>query len=315
MRADSQVLRLSVTDRCNLRCHYCMPAGGVPKIPHSDLPTLEELSTIVGWLAAEVGVARVKLTGGEPLAREGIETLVDLLASIPCVDEISMTTNGTLLAAHARALRRAGLRRVNISLDTLDEERFALLTRGGRLRDTLAGLEAALDAELTPVKLNAVLLASSWREDVPALLDLAAARGLELRLIELMRTGTEAAWAEGELVTASRVRTWLEQHGTVTDLAARLTTPARRTRVRWRSREVTVGWITPLSHPFCGDCNRLRLDARGRLRRCLMDPLALDLAKVMTGGSGSTTVLAEYLAGKHPPREMAIRLPMAAVGG
>lgn len=313
--ANGPVLRLSVTDRCNLRCRYCMPARGVPKVPHRALPTLEELSTVVKWLASELGVSTVKLTGGEPLAREGIETLVTLLASIPGIVEISMTTNGTLLARRALELRRAGLRRVNVSLDTLDERRFALLTRGGRLGDALTGIEAALDAGLAPVKINTVLLASSWREDVPDLLDLAASHDLELRLIELMRTGTEAAWAEGELVTAALVRSWLERHGTVTELAARPTSPARRTRVRWRNREVTVGWITPRSHPFCDGCNRLRLDARGRLRRCLMDPLALDLAPLISGDTDLARALRDYLDGKLPPREMASRLPMAAVGG
>jgi GTP 3',8-cyclase len=313
--ADSHVLRLSVTDRCNLRCHYCMPAGGVGKIARRSLPTLEQLSAIVKRLASEVGVASVKLTGGEPLTREGIETLVTLLMSIPAIREVSMTTNGTLLARHAQGLRRAGLRRVNISLDTLDERRFALLTRGGRLSNTLAGIEAALDAGLTPVKLNAVLLASSWREDVPGLLDLAASRGLELRLIELMRTGTEAAWAESELVTAAQVRSWLEHHGTVSELGARQTTPARRTRVRWGDGEVIVGWITPRSHPFCSDCNRLRLDARGQLRRCLMDPLALDLAAFGEDDDGLARALREYLGGKLAPRAMTSRLPMAAVGG
>jgi GTP 3',8-cyclase len=293
-----------------------MPAEGGSQLRHHHLPRLEELSAIVAWLAAEVGVGSIKLTGGEPLVRQGVETLVTLLASIPGIDEISMTTNGTLLARHANALQRAGLRRVNISLDTLDPSRFARLTRGGRLRDTLAGIDAALDSGLRPVKLNAVLLASSWRLDVPRLLDFAAEHALEVRFIELMRTGTEEKWAASELAPAAMVRSWIERRAQLFDLAAPLTTPSRSTRLRWAGRDLTVGWITPRSHPFCATCNRLRLDPLGRLRRCLMDPTSLQLAALLTDGrAAARTALASYLGDKRPPGAMSIRLPMAAVGG
>ncbi len=316
MGDSGQVLRLSVTDRCNFRCRYCMPAQGVPLVRHADLLALEELAALVRWLDAEIGVRRVKLTGGEPLARRGLPSLVQALRAVPGVGEVSMTTNGSLLAPSAGELRAAGLARVNVSLDTVDPDRFSRLTRGGRLADTLAGIDAALAAGLVPLKLNAVLLASSWRDDVPALLDFAASHGVEIRFIELMRTGTRAAWAAAELVRASIVQAWLERLTPVAPVPGPPSTPARRTRLCWRGGDLTVGWITPQSHPFCSSCNRLRLDARGRLRRCLMDPAPLDLARLAACHEDEArTQLRAYLDGKRAPRGMQMRLPMAAVGG
>jgi len=293
-----------------------MPAGGVELVRHDDLLGLEELAGVVRWLDATLGVAKVKLTGGEPLARRGLPGLVEALRAIAGVREISMTTNGSLLAARADELRDAGLHRVNVSLDTLDPERFARLTRGGRLADAVAGIDAALAAGLVPVKLNAVLLASSWREDVPALLDFAASRGVEIRFIELMRTGTEARWAASELVPAAAVQGWLGGLAPLEPVPGPPSAPARRTRVRWRGQTLTVGWITPQSHPFCSSCNRLRLDARGRLRRCLMDPLPLDLARLLARDETvARRRLRAYLDGKRPPEGMTTHLPMVAVGG
>ncbi|NOZ93354.1 MAG: radical SAM protein [Acidobacteria bacterium] len=316
MGGDGHVLRLSVTDRCNFRCRYCMPAAGIDLVRHSDLLPLESLAALVRWLDAELGVHRVKLTGGEPLARRGLASLVRGLRTVPGVREISMTTNGSLLADRAGELRAAGLHRVNVSLDTLDPGRFSRLTRGGRLDDSIAGIDAALAAGLVPLKLNAVLLASSWREDVPALLDFAASRGVEIRFIELMRTGTGAAWAAAELVCASTVQSWLGQGTPMEPLPGPPSAPARRTRLAWHGKRLMVGWITPQSHPFCSSCNRLRLDARGRLRRCLMDPLPLELARlVAAGGATARRRIRAYLDGKRPPSGMNMHLPMVAVGG
>lgn len=292
-----------------------MPAGGVRLEPRRALPSLEELEAVVRWLAAELPIARIKLTGGEPLVRRGVVGLVERLRRVPGVEELSMTTNGTHLAGLAGPLAAAGLDRVSVSVDTLDPGRFRELTRGGDLRRTLAGIEAALAAGLVPLKLNAVLLASWWREDVPRLLDLAADLGVEVRFIELMRTGTEASWAASELVPAARVRTWLEERAGVEPLPDGGGT-ARRTRVHWRGRELAVGWITPQSHPFCSGCVRLRLDARGRLRRCLMDPETLDLREALARGKAAAReALAAYLGGKRPPAAMVSELPMVSVGG
>lgn len=311
-----QTLRLSVTDRCNLRCRYCMPAQGVPFIPHHLLPSLEELASATAFLVRHLGVNRVKLTGGEPLVRRGVVELVRLLRGIPGIEEVSMTTNGTRLAELAGELKAAGLARVNVSLDTLNPQRFAELTRGGRLEEVLAGIAAAKDAGLLPVKLNAVLRASSFREDVPELVAFAAREKLELRFIELMRTGTEAAWAEQEFVSAHTVRAFLAQHGQLFPLVEHVQGPARRAVFRFPGGEVLLGFVTPVSHSFCDACNRLRLDAQGRLRRCLMDPLTVPLVELLRQGEGEAlAALGPYLAAKRPPAVMDSALPMSAVGG
>jgi cyclic pyranopterin phosphate synthase len=294
-----------------------MPAEGVPKIAHKDLLSLEQLAELVAWLAVRVGIERVKLTGGEPLVRLGVEQLVAHLAGTPGVREVSLTTNGSLLPQMAGALKAAGLRRVNISLDSLDPARFTELTRGARLPQTLAGIEAALAVGLVPLKLNAVLQRSSWKQDVPLLLDYAANLGLELRFIELMRTGTEQAWCASEFVPVQEVRHWLEERGPMQEMPAAAGAPARRTKICWRGAPLTVGWIAPRSHPFCSRCERVRLDARGRLRRCLMDPVPLDLFTVLRerGDEGAAMALSNYMAGKFAPQTMDSAFAMSSIGG
>ncbi|MCS7183401.1 MAG: GTP 3',8-cyclase MoaA [Thermoanaerobaculum sp.] len=309
-------LRVSLTDRCNFRCHYCMPAQGLAWIPRRELPSLHALATAVEFLAHHLGVQRVKLTGGEPLVRPGVVDFVARLRAVGALAEISLTTNGTHLARLAGPLKQAGLARVNVSLDTLDPQRFRRLTRGGELHRVLAGISAALEQGLTPVKLNAVLCASSFRHDVPQLVSYAAQSGLEVRFIELMRTGTEAAWAAGEFVSAQVVQEFLRQRGELVPLDERPAGPARRFLYRGAQGEVVVGWITPVSHSFCQTCNRLRLDARGFLRRCLMDEKALPLLPLLSQGERQALqALAPYLAGKRPPQAMESALPMSAVGG
>lgn len=311
------LLRLSVTDRCNFRCRYCMPAEGVAKAPHSDLLSLEQLGDAVAFLVEHAGVNRVKLTGGEPLVRAGIEGLVRRIAAMPRVREVSLTTNGTLLPRMAGGLRAAGLARVNVSIDSLDPERFAELTRGGSLATALEGIRAAQQAGLGPIKLNAVLQRSGWERDVPLLLDYAAENGFELRFIELMRTGTEQAWCASEFIAADDVHGWLEQQAEVKAIAGPAEAPARRTEVEWRGSRVVVGWITPRSHPFCDRCERVRLDARGRLRRCLMDPHFLELGSILQqeGRERAAESFAGYMAGKHAPEAMESVSAMSLIGG
>lgn len=311
----TRVLRLSVTDRCDLRCRYCLPAGRVPFAPQTELAGPRELVDAVAWLVRHCAVDRLKITGGEPLVFRGIVGLVETAAALSGLREISMTTNGTQLAQLAAALRGAGLARVNVSLDTLDAQRFAELTRGGDLRRVLAGIAAARNAGLAPVKLNSVLRRSAWQEDVPALLDFAAGENLEIRFIELMRTGTEIAWAEAEFVSAGEVRSFLERTRRLQLLPS--VGPARRTLARWQGRDVVVGWITPVSEAFCGTCDRLRLDARGLLRRCLMDPASVPLVEMLRSGSSETVLemIGRYFAAKVPPATMDTPRPMRGIGG
>jgi len=329
-----RTLRLAVTGRCNLRCRYCMPAastsgtGSLRAADRTSTPQLprESLVRLVAWLINEAGVERVRLTGGEPLLREDVVELVADLAALEGLTGLSATTNGTRLARLAPRLRQAGLGRVNISIDSLDPARYAALTRGGRLAEALAGLQAARAAGLEPIKINSVLMAGTFRHEAPALLDLAARLKLEIRFIELMRTGTEASWAAREHVSAAEVQAWLARTCEILSLdepaarTAHSSGPARPTRVLWKGHELEVGWITPVSHPFCSDCTRLRLDASGTLRRCLMDPRFLPLAPLAGPAPApdpetARATLHAYLAGKRAPRSMVSALPMIAVGG
>jgi GTP 3',8-cyclase len=309
------LLRLSVTDLCNYRCRYCMPAEGVPRAAHSDLLSLEELAGLVAWLSNHAGINRVRLTGGEPLVRPGIEYLIAEVSALPGVKEVSLTTNGSLLSPKVESLKAAGLKRVNISLDSLDEERFREVTRGGNLSRTMDGIKAAQDAGLTPIKLNTVLQRSTWKQEVPRLLDYAASTGFEIRFIELMRTGTELAWCESEFISVDEVCKGLGAE--VLPAEEQTQAPARRTLVNWRGTLVAVGWITPRSHPFCSSCERLRMDARGRIRRCLMDPATLDLSRTLKipDGLAVQREFLSYLAGKVSPRSMDNEFAMSQIGG
>lgn len=309
-----RLLRLSVTDRCNFRCRYCMPAEGVSKLAHRDILPLEALFELVQWLTSHTDIDRARITGGEPLVRRGIESLIANLSTMPKIREVSLTTNGSLLSQMAEKLKAAGLSRVNVSLDSLDEERFTLISRGGSLQRTLAGIKAALDAGLTPVKLNTVLHRSTWRDDVPRLLDYAAETGFEIRFIELMRTGTERDWCESEFISVDEVRSQLSAE--VIQIAENNVTPARKTQVNWRGTNLNVGWISPRSHPFCDSCERLRMDARGRIRRCLMDASTLDLHRLLqTKSANAGAEFQNYLAGKLPPRAMDTAFAMSQIGG
>ena len=196
-----EYLRLSVTDRCNCRCTYCMPAGGVPMLGHKDILSFEELTEVVG-ACAQLGVRKVRLTGGEPLVRRGLPELVRMIRAVPGVEELAMTTNATLLAPVAAELHRAGLDRLNVSLDTLDAARYAELTRGGSLEDALAGLAAARDAGFSRTKVNCVLMGGVNDADVPRLAELARTEPIDVRFIELMPMGPCAGWPKARFVPA-----------------------------------------------------------------------------------------------------------------
>jgi cyclic pyranopterin phosphate synthase len=282
-------LRVSVTDRCNLRCVYCMPPEGVPWRDHSEVLTFEEIVQVVR-VAAELGIRKVRLTGGEPLVRRGIVRLVAQLAAIPGIEDLSMTTNGTLLASMARDLAEAGLQRVNISLDSLDPQRFALLTRGGSLDDVRAGIEAATRAGLHPVKINTVVI-RSWNDDeVVPFAEMARREGWHVRFIEFMPVGRSALWTPQSFVPAEEIRARIENAlgPLLSEEAPRGAGPARY--YRFSEGTGTIGLIPAVSEHFCSGCNRLRLSADGRLRPCLLCDQEIDLRSVLRNGGPPSAI-------------------------
>jgi len=277
-------LRVSVTDRCNLRCLYCLPPEGVPLRSHDEILRYEEIDRVVR-AAAGLGISKVRLTGGEPLARAGIANLVSMLARIPGVDDLSMTTNGTLLARYARALRAAGLKRVNVSLDTLREERFARITRGGKLADALEGIEAAREAGLAPIKVNSVILRGLNEDEIVDLAGLTVTHDWHVRFIELMPLNHVALGPEQAHVPNEEVRQTIVS--SLGDLlpAQPIHGSGPAAYYRLAGARGTIGFISPVSEHFCGHCNRLRLTADGRLRPCLLADSELDVRSALRSGA------------------------------
>ena len=254
-------LRLSVTDLCNCRCVYCMGENGVPRLPHSAILSFEEIEEIVR-AAVSLGVTKVRLTGGEPLVRRGIDELVRRLRGIEGVEELAMTTNGARLAEYAARLKSAGLDRLNVSLDTLDPEKFRRITRIGELRDTLDGLDAARRAGFERIKLNTVLMGGVNDDEIAEIAALAKDGVFDVRFIELMPIGECTDWDRRRFLPAERVLEYLPKGERVpSDGVAELWRPA--------GFRGTVGLIRPLSHRFCADCDRIRVTADGCLKPCL----------------------------------------------
>lgn len=272
-------LRLSVTDRCNCRCAYCMPADGVPMLSHDDVCSFEELARITE-ACCELGVSKVRLTGGEPLVRRGLPGLVRMLRAVPGVRELAMTTNATLLAPVAAELRAAGLDRLNVSLDSLRPERYAAITRGARLDDALAGLRAAGDAGFTGTKVNCVLMGGVNDDEVADIAALARDQPVDVRFIELMPIGEAARWPRSRFVPADAVLAAVRE---LEPVASDGGGPARDgvaelfSAPGWAGR---VGLIRPMSHRFCAGCTRIRVTADGRLKPCLHSADEVDLRRL-----------------------------------
>ena len=282
-------LRVSVTDRCNLRCVYCMPEEGIEKRRHDEMLSYEEFEVVVR-AAVGLGISKVRLTGGEPLARLGLPDFVARIAGMPGIDDLSMTTNGTLLARHAADLAAAGLHRVNISLDTLRADRFAMITRRGRLEDVMEGMAAARRAGLEPIKLNVVVIGGINDDELGDFARRTVSDGWHVRFIELMPIGANADWARERIVPLPEVRARIESewgplqavHG------PRGNGPARYYQAP--GAQGSLGFIGALSDHFCPTCNRLRLTADGRLRPCLMDEREIDLLEPLRSGADIDTI-------------------------
>ena len=283
-------LRLAVTDRCNLRCIYCMPSEGVPHLAHEEILSYEEILRFLR-VAVQAGISKVRLTGGEPLVRKDVEHLVEGIASLLPGLDISLTTNGILLPTKAEELARAGLKRVNISIDSLQPDTYRRITRVGELRDALAGVEAALEAGLNPVKINVVVL-RHLHDELEGFVDLVRRLPVHVRFIEYMSPcGTMDS---SHYVPAGEIMDRLGIHGTLQEAAPPPGAgPARYFRLP--GAKGLLGFISPVSSHFCPECNRLRLTADGRMRPCLFSRDEVDAREVLRSGCTDGEVLRAIL--------------------
>ena len=281
MTALALSLRVSVTDRCGLRCAYCSPASGSPQLAPDENLSYQAIAGFVRLLQARFGLAQVRLTGGEPLLRPRIERLVAMLAAQGVAD-LALTTSGQQLARLAGPLQQAGLKRINISLDSLDPAAFADLSGGGALHATLAGIEAALEAGLRPVKLNMVVLRGRNDHEVSGLVRFAMEHGCQARFLELMPIGAAEAGFEDLFVPSAEIRERLSREFTLTPLPFDPRSTSRNYVARdRRGLTTTVGFISPSSEPFCSACPRLRLTAAGMLLGCLARPDGIPIAPLL----------------------------------
>ena len=316
-------LRVSLTDRCNLRCAYCMPPEGLDWLPTADVLTDAEVIRLVSIGVTLLGIQEVRFTGGEPLVRPGLERIVAAAAALRPRPETSLTTNGIGLARRVDGLRAAGLDRVNVSLDTLDPDRFTAITRRKRHGDVMAGLEAAADVGLRPVKINAVLLRGINDDEAVPLLRFAVRHGYHLRFIEQMPLDAAHQWRRATMVTAAEILTALSAEF---DLApsgeARGSAPAEQWLVD--GGPATVGVIASVTRPFCGTCDRTRLTADGQIRNCLFAREESDLRGLLRSGASDAQIADRWQAamaaklpghGINDPGFLQPSRPMSAIGG
>jgi cyclic pyranopterin phosphate synthase len=320
-------LRVSLTDRCNLRCNYCMPAEGLDWLPGEQLLSPDELARLMHIAVTRLGITSVRFTGGEPLLARHLEEVIAAAAGLRPRPEISLTTNGVGLARRAAALAEAGLDRVNVSMDSVDRDHFAAITRRDRLADVLDGLAAAKAAGLTPVKVNAVLDPATGREDVVGLLGFCLEHGYQLRVIEQMPLDAGHQWRRGAALSADDVLAVLRRHFRLRpDPAPRGSAPAELWLVDTgpNTPSAKFGVIASVSHAFCSTCDRTRLTADGQVRSCLFSAEETDLRGLLRGGSDDDAIEAAWRAamwakpaghGINDPDFIQPVRPMSAIGG
>src|SRR6478609_7886729 len=275
-------LRVSVTDRCNIRCFYCMPET-VQFLPRRDILTFEEIERFVR-VAASLGVNKLRLTGGEPLVRSGLAELVERLAAIEGIFDIALTTNGSLLEEQAQTLKDAGLTRINISLDALTEETFRRIARRDGLDRVLAGIHAAKRVGFKIIRLNAVAIKGITEPEVVPLANFARQHGMEMRFIEFMPLDAENHWDHAQVLTGEEIRRQIEAAIVPLEPAQRTDPSQPATDFRFADGSGTIGFISPVTQPFCEDCNRLRLTAEGKIRNCLFSTIEWDARALLRGG-------------------------------
>ncbi len=315
-------LRVSVTDRCNFRCQYCMPAEGLPWLQRSEILSFEEIARLVG-LFASIGVEDVRLTGGEPLVRREFPLLVGMLAGIDGVHDLSLTTNGYLLERDADALVAAGIDRVNVSIDSLQRDRFFEITRRDALPQVLRGLEAiARHPRVRPIKVNALAIRGFTENEVAPFVEFARSRAFQVRFIEFMPLDADHAWEPDRVLTGRELRRLIDAMEPLEELPRE---PSATARVfRFRDGRGEIGFVNPVSEPFCADCNRVRLTAEGKLRTCLFSLHETDLRGPLRDGADDGE-LERIIRGavwrkelKHHIGEPGFRQPartMSAIGG
>lgn len=314
-------LRISLSQACTLRCHYCMPAEGLPLIPREDLLSVSDVTRLVDVAVDRLGIDEVRLTGGEPLVRRDLEPIVASIRARHPHLPVSLTTNGIGLARRAEGLAAAGLTRVNISLDTVDRALFASITRRDRLPDVLAGIDAARAAGISPIKINAVALRETLR-GAPELLEWCLSRDLRLRFIESMPLDADGAWDRSTFVTAADVLAVLTEHFDLTAIGR--DDPGAPAEL-WRVGDGpgTVGVIASMTRSFCGSCDRTRITAEGRVRPCLFSDDEIDLRSVLRNGGDDEALASAWRAvtwrksaGHDPLAELTHpRRSMGAIGG
>jgi cyclic pyranopterin phosphate synthase len=321
-------LRVSLTDRCNLRCTYCMPEEGLAWLPREEQLTDDEVGRLIRVAVERLGVTQVRFTGGEPLLRRGLLGIVRAAALLEPRPRLMLTTNGIGLERLAAPLRDAGLDRVNVSLDTLDPARFLALTRRDRHADVLCGLRAAADAGLTPVKVNTVLMRGINEDEAPALLRFALDAGYQLRFIEQMPLDAQHQWDRHTMVTAEAILADLAPFGLLPDSVSRGTAPAETWLVPGHvdaaGEPARVGVIGSVTRPFCGDCDRTRLTADGQIRNCLFATEESDLRKLLRDGAPDDEIAGAWRVamwgkraghGIDDPSFLQPARPMSAIGG
>jgi cyclic pyranopterin phosphate synthase len=318
-----RALRLSVTDRCNLRCRYCMPADGMRWLPREELLTYEEIGRLVDVLA-RLGVREIRVTGGEPLVRAELPTLIRRLAATPGIAEVSLTTNGVLLAGAVDELVDAGLGRVNVSLDSLDPDRFAAITRRRDLDRVLAGLTACEGhPKLRPIKVNAVALRGLSEPDVIPLAELARRRPYVVRFIEVMPLDAPRAWRQDLVLSGAELRAMIARRWPLEPMA-RERPAAPATRWRFADGAGELQFVASVTEPFCASCDRLRLTADGQLRTCLFAESETDLREPLRAGADDAEIeeiLLSAVAAKGPGHRMSdpewtyTGRPMSRIGG
>lgn len=275
-------LRVSITDRCNLRCVYCMPSDGIIPLDHKEILHYEEIIRVVR-IAAGIGVRKVRITGGEPLARKNVIYLISEIGNIEGIKDLSLTTNGILLSGYANKLSEAGLKRINISLDSLRPDRYKEITRGGDLRLVLRGIEDAEKAGLSPIKINMVPIRGLNADEIEDFAKLTFKLPYQIRFIEFMPFGTEGLWSPERFVSVEEIKSIVEGVGPLTPAKLKRSGPAQY--FRFDSAPGVIGFISPISNHFCGECNRLRLTADGKLRPCLFSETEIDLKPALRGGA------------------------------